>query len=75
MLAGCVGLVMLKRWALYIFAVLAAVRLLDVVSVLIKVDAGDDGPMYLWLPLIVALALPIVPLLYCVRLTRTGMLR
>lgn len=74
-LLGCVGLVMLRRWAVYVFAVLLVLRLREAVFRLPEDQHPDAPPILLWLPLVMTIVPPLIALLYALYLARKGTLR
>jgi hypothetical protein len=74
-LIGCIGLVMLRRWAVHVFAILVVLRLREAVFRLLEDQQPDVPPIVLWLPLVMMIVPPSIGLLYSLYLARKGTLR
>jgi hypothetical protein len=74
-LLGCVGLVMLRRWAVYPFALLLGARLRDLVLALLREWDPDVPEMMVWFPHTVHPALAAIAFFYALHLWRNGTLR
>jgi hypothetical protein len=74
-LLGCLGLVMLRRWAVYVFGVLLALRLRELAMALLRDDLPEDAVILVWLPNAMFLATAAIAFFYALHLSRKGTLR
>jgi hypothetical protein len=72
---GCVGLVMLRRWAVYVFGVFFALRLRECVLPFFREDSPDVSALIVWLPRVVLLLVPAIAFLYGLYLWKKGTFR
>jgi hypothetical protein len=73
-LLGCLGLVMMKRWAVYVFGVLLALRLRELAVALVR-DISPDAAFLVWVTHAFSLLTAAVAFLYALHLWRKGILR
>lgn len=74
-LIGCAGLVMLRRWAVYVFALLLILRLRESALRFFADQHPDAPPILLWLPHVMMIVPPLLVFLYALHLARKGTLR
>lgn len=73
-LLGCLGLVMLKRWALYVFGALLALRLREFVVILFR-DIAPDTAHMVWPSHAFSLLTAMIAFFYALRLWKKEILR
>lgn len=73
-LLGCLGLVMMKRWAVYLFGVLFAARLYEFAAALFR-DVPDDVTHMVWANHSFSLLVAAIAFFYSGNLWRKGILR
>lgn len=71
---GCIGLVMLRRWALYVFGLLLLLRAWEVISIPLR-DGFPESSGFLSLTVVARIIPPAIGCLYVWHLHRSGMLR
>ena len=72
LLIGCVGLVMLRRWALCAFGILLILRLREVALLFFRDDVPEEQVFIFWLPRLIAVVIAAIPTLYALHLVRSG---
>jgi hypothetical protein len=74
-LVGCLGLVMLRRWAAYVFGILLALRLREFVAALFRDEMANAPAFLIWPSHIMSLSLATIAFSYSLYLWKKGTLR